>query len=154
MDLQNVLPHKRNTKVLVDGTVYDLDEQGVVRGMKKEHAEKLLQNRQVWRIFTERKPVEGKKSKKAAEAQKAPEKVESPSEAPEVSEEPLEALTDDSGDSEGDSGSEDEWPDPEDSMPIEYLREMAEAYEVKFTERTSAATLVKRIKKAMYPDEG
>ena len=38
---------------------------------------------------------------------------------------------------------------PSESMEIEDLRQMADAYEVAYTPRTSKKTLVKRIKEAM-----
>ena len=48
MDLENLLPHKRNTKVLVDGTIYEIDKDGVCRDVANEHAEKMLQNVDTW----------------------------------------------------------------------------------------------------------
>ena len=47
---------------------------------------------------------------------------------------------------------ESEWPDPDESMDIDYLREMADAYEVKYTIRSAKAILIKHIMMAMYPD--
>jgi hypothetical protein len=46
-----------------------------------------------------------------------------------------------------------DWPDPTDAMPMEYVREMAKAYDVAHNVRTSRKTLVKRINDAMYEEE-
>lgn len=46
-----------------------------------------------------------------------------------------------------------EWPDPVESMPIEFLREIAKAYEVSYTPRTGRRRLVKDITAAMYVEE-
>jgi len=43
-----------------------------------------------------------------------------------------------------------EWPDPTEEMDLAYLRDMANAYEVKTTARMTAKTLVKKINEAMY----
>lgn len=42
------------------------------------------------------------------------------------------------------------WPDPEPGMDIEYLRAMADAYNVRYTKNARAKTLSERIHKAMY----
>ena len=47
----------------------------------------------------------------------------------------------------------DEYPDPTEEMPIEYLKQMADAYEVSYTHRTGKTRLVQDITAAMYPDE-
>jgi hypothetical protein len=61
MDLQNTLPHKRNTAVNVDGTEYKIDGQGICRGVSDEHAKTMLQNRDAWRQLIVRTPIaEGK----------------------------------------------------------------------------------------------
>ena len=44
------------------------------------------------------------------------------------------------------------WPDPTEDMPLDYLREMADAYEVKHTAKTSVKTLIKRIAGEMYEE--
>lgn len=48
---------------------------------------------------------------------------------------------------------EGEWPDPTEEMSLEYLRQMADAYEVSYTARTGVKRLVSDITKAMYPEE-
>lgn len=45
-----------------------------------------------------------------------------------------------------------EWPDPVAKMPIKFLREMADAYEVKYTQKAKAKTLITKITKAMYDE--
>jgi hypothetical protein len=44
------------------------------------------------------------------------------------------------------------WPEPNADMPIEFLKKMADGYEVKYASNIGAATLVERIAQAMYPD--
>lgn len=164
MDLINLLPHKRNTAVTVNGHTYQIDREGVAKDIQKEDAAKLLQNVEAWR------PWDGKTVAKAErpagariglignngeqvdttktdldaqtraaqdqfEAKKRGEANPPPSEA-----EKFEVPED------GD------WPDPTDAMPIEYLRQMAEAYEVKHSAKTGKKDLIKKITAKMYPD--
>ena len=44
------------------------------------------------------------------------------------------------------------WPDPKEAMPIEYLHEMADAYEVKYGKKLGKKKLVKKIHDEMYPE--
>lgn len=44
-----------------------------------------------------------------------------------------------------------DWPDPTEDMPLDYLRAMAAAYAVRSTSKTRKADLVTRIHAAMYP---
>ena len=46
-----------------------------------------------------------------------------------------------------------EWPDPTVEMPLEYLKAMASAYDVKCNSKTKPEDLVSRIHAAMYPPE-
>lgn len=159
MDLQNILERKRYTKVLVNGTVYEIDARGVVRDVKKEDAEKLLKNSKVWRIYNEKQPV------KRAQSEKAPEKPEPPPEDPEVSQEPEEApaeapeapeeASEDSNEEDGEEPEEasgDEYPDPDMRMNKAKLQEIADAYEVEYSSSTTKLELVDLINEAMYPD--
>lgn len=43
-----------------------------------------------------------------------------------------------------------DWPDPQEGMPMQYLRAMAAAYQVKVPRRATAAELVAKISAAMY----
>lgn len=45
-----------------------------------------------------------------------------------------------------------EWPEPNEDMPIDFLKKMADGYEVKYGGTIGAGSLVERILKAMYPD--
>ena len=122
MDLRNKLTHMHGMSVNVNGTRYAILPDGVARDIKDDDAKKLLQN-EAWSIYTQRQPVAGQTI---------------PAPAPEPKKAPVE--------------DESEWPDPDESMDIDYLREMADAYEVKYTIRSAKATLIKHIMMAMYPD--
>jgi len=163
MDLRNTLPHKANTKILVDGTVYDIDKEGIVHGISKEAAEKLLQN-PVWTKSLASGKPEARTPKKAEKPHKTvllsenDELVEGQKALDEEDKEEVEegAEAEEEGvdeDDDEETSEDDEWPDPTEDMDIEYLRQMADAYEVSYTARVGAATLVKRIKAAMYGDE-
>jgi hypothetical protein len=199
MDLLNVLDHKRGTRVAVDGTVYEIGNDGVVNGVADAHAQKLLQNAKVWKVHdpkrasavraqakkelrgsmrlldTHGNPVTPPPDKpgdpvdpmmdvyKRQMADGPPPVLPVQDELPETDQAPPEtdqALpeTDQAVGQEPPlpmaeevaEDAEDEWPDPDESMDVEYLREMASAYEVSFNVRTPKKTLVKRIQAAMY----
>ena len=138
MDLRNKLTHMHGMSVNVNGTRYAILPDGVARDIKDDDAKKLLQN-DAWSIYTQRQPVAGQTI--PAPAPEPPKKSKEPEEAfvkaPEALEDPEE---------------ESDWPDPDEEMDINYLREMADAYEVKYTIRSAKATLIKHIMAAMYPD--
>lgn len=194
-DLLNLLEHKKNTKVLVNGTVYDIGPDGVARNVAEPDAAKLLQNLRVWKIYDPKKAKALKaKAKKEARGKmqllgsdgpiglpdkpgdpmdpsldvyKRPDPTpttaapEKPSETAEPKEEVEAEPEDESGESPqpestpepaqtADSSLDNAWPDPNEDMDIEYLREMAAAYEVVHNKRTPKKTLVSRIHAAMY----
>lgn len=65
----------------------------------------------------------------------------------------IETMTADTAAAKADSsesGEETEWPDPTMKMTGKYLREIADAYEVSYNEKTTKKELVKTIMKAMY----
>jgi len=143
MDLRNKLTHMHGMSVNVNGTRYAILPDGVARDIKDDDAKKLLQN-DAWSIYTQRQPVVGQTI--PAPVPEPPKKSEEPEkafvEAPEALEDPEEE----------DSEEESDWPDPDEEMDIDYLREMADAYEIKYTIRSAKATLIKHIMAAMYPD--
>ena len=196
-DLLNLLEHKKNTRVSVNGTTYEIGADGVVKGVKEADATKLLQNERVWKKYDPKRASAIRAQAKAANKGKMKlldvhgnpidnlppdtpgptmdpleevydrpdpkvQNSEGPPPVPESVEEPEEEEPEDVGDEEEEEEAEaeeaeeeeaeadGEWPDPKESMAIDYLREMAEAYEVEFTSRTSKKTLVKRISAAMY----
>ena len=144
MDLRNKLTHMHGMSVNVNGTRYAILPDGVARDIKDDDAKKLLQN-DAWSIYTQRQPVAGQTI--PAPAPEPPKKSEESEKAfvgaPKALEDPEE---EDAGEDES------EWPDPDKEMDIDYLREMADAYEVKYTIRSAKATLIKHIMMAMYPD--
>lgn len=189
-DLLNLLEHKKNTRVSVNGTMYEIGPDGVVKGVKDEDAAKLLQNERVWKKYDPKRASALRAQAKAAHKGKMklldvngnpvgdlppdkpgptmdpneevyqrpdPQTPEGPPPVPESVEAPEEEAVEEEPEEEADDAEEEEaeaadgeWPDPEESMDIDYLREMAEAYEVSFTPRTAKKTLVKRISAAMY----
>jgi len=55
MDLLNLLDHKKNTRVLVNGTIYVIGPDGVAKDIKDDDAAKLLQNDRVWKKYDPKK---------------------------------------------------------------------------------------------------
>jgi hypothetical protein len=190
MDLLNLLEHKKNTKILVNGTVYTIGPDGVLKDVKDEDAKALLQIEKVWKVYDPKRAAELKAQAKAAAKGKIQlvgptgpiprddkpgdpmdpnfavykrpdpvstiQKSEDPKTVPakdETEATPEAAPEEDevSGEQlQGEAEANDEWPDPDESMDVDFLRQMAEAYEVTFNARTSKKTLVKRISAAMY----
>lgn len=175
MDLENLLPHKRNTRVLVNGTVYEIDKDGVCRDVAAEHAEKLLQNVDTWQKYDPKaaaqratarverakaaggvkllgadgKPVQRPEdaTKPVMNAEKKAKEADNTAAMEQAVEAAEKSKT--KGDPpvpEGDA----EWPDPEESMSMEYLKLMADAYEVSYASNIGKKTLIARIKDAMY----
>lgn len=197
MDLLNVLDAKKNTRVCVNGTIYEIGPDGVVKGVAEADAAKLLQNAKVWKKHDpkratalreqakkelkgtmklldkygnpvkpppdtpgppadpmmdvyKRPPVDGPPP--VPDAEPVLEKESSPEvEHPEPSLEKAVPETDQAPpEIDQAPAGEDEWPDPDEAMDVDYLRQMASAYDVTFNARTPKATLVKRISAAMY----
>lgn len=148
MDLQNQLLHMRGKAIKVNGNTYELDDQGVARGVASEDAARLLKNKDAWKRYVERTPPVPPKADLTKTAKPpAPKPVEQPPPPPPP---PV-------GDPPGDPGMEEaggeEWPDPTEEMELDFLREMAKAYDVKFAPRTGKKRLVADIMAAMYPPE-
>lgn len=149
MKLRNLLPHKAGTIVSVNGTEYHIDNEGFVDVDKHDDANKLLANPQAWVIWDGSKtPLTVKKEKVVKDpVVNAPSKdvvkIDEEKIALGVAKEPIKSP---------EITTEDEWPDPDESMDIEYLRQMADAYEVKYTANLGKKILINKIKKAMYED--
>ncbi len=173
MDLENLLPHKRNTKVLVDGTVYEIEKDGVCRDVAEEHAAKLLQNVDTWQEYDPEKAAQrvaarverakaaggvkllgadGNPVQHLEDAMKpvadAEQKVKKSQKADDIAavKQAVEVV-------EGDPlvpEDGEEWPDPDESMSIEYLKLMADAYEISYATNIGKKTLIARVKDAMY----
>lgn len=153
--LENTKRQKANTKVSVDGTVYEIGPDCKVHGLTKEHADKLLANpRGTWRVpgvkmtkeEREQKREEYKKSLREnleVETGKAV-NPEQPAGGPET---PAPTLFD--VDFIKTHESED-WPEPSEDLGMDVLRAMADGYEIDHKPGTKAATLVKKLTEAMY----
>jgi len=148
-DVQNSLLHMRGQCISIDGHDYKCDEQGIIRGIPEADAKQLVERRSTtWRYYTERKPVVAIPINLVAPVLPLPEdlkkipEVEVPKVVAEVkTAEKVEEKIPEEGQ---------DWPDPQTSMNIEYLQQMAQAYQVKYNLNTSKATLVKKIMAAMY----
>lgn len=121
--LQCLLPHKINTVVSVNGTEYKIDSKGIANVVNEADAIKLLANAAGWKRLIEREPIA---------------KVETtsiPLPSKEVEETTLV-----------------EYPDPNTKMSLSELREIADAYQVKYDTKTSKKALVDLIMSAMYEE--
>ena len=163
-DLRIRLRTRFNSFMLVNGTTYQIDKDGICKDINAEDTEKLLLNGE-WTEDTEvpnasnraTRPrmasmlltadgdavegqvspadqVEAKQAEKEADAAK-----EAPKDAPKDA--PAKEVVPEDGE---------HWPDPAPEMQIDYLRKMADAYGVAYTPRLGAVKLCERIKKAMY----
>lgn len=131
MDLFTTEEHYRNTRIRINGNTYDIDHDCVLRGVAEEDAQKLLGfASRVWRIWEGAHPAEvAKVRKQMAESKPKPEKKPEPIVEPEE---------------------EKEYPAPTMQMSKPELQEIAMAYEVEFSERTSKAELVRLIEAVMF----
>lgn len=126
MDLQYIkqFPPKA---LLVNGKRFDLDD-GIIKGLTNAEAKDLLKARNTWKILGAKSNIE-------------PEPEAKPKADLEV--EPVEAVA-------NSSDNEVEWPDPDASMKKSYLKEMADAYGVKYPDNISKKDLVELISAEMY----
>lgn len=145
MDLRTRLEHMRGKSILINGTRYEIDAAGIISGIKEADAAKLIRN-PAWSTTDGTEP-------------KAPKPKDEPTEpsmaSAVIAAEERKLIPDPPPADEGVSEDEtsDEWPDPTEDMDIEYLRQMADAYEVSYSGRTGAKTLVKKIRAEMYGDD-
>lgn len=139
MDLETMVVAKAGTKVMVNGTLYEIDGECVLKGASKEDAEKLLQNPN-WKVY------EGKTNRAVPDGhQRAKPSVklidsaggEVPGQKEEVVDPPI--PDDDGG----------EWADPSPEYSMEWLKACAEAYEVSYRGKDKGK-LCEKIKAAMY----
>ena len=154
MDLRNVLAHKAGTKVMVEGAIYEIGADGICRGLSDDAAKKLLQNSAWVSLDAPSAPAKPAKAKDAAKVVLLTED-DKPVEGQKVlaEQKPLAdvAVNDASSEIVPESDEDGaEWPDPTEDMDIEYLREMADAYQVSYSHRSGKALLVKKITDAMY----
>ena len=138
MKLQNTVAHMAGTTVKANGNVYEVGPTGITDVDNENDAQRLLADRSTWRRYVERAPV-------VAKPDSEPAKVEIPkvvAKAPEKAPEPT---------TESDTGID--WPDPKPSMTVKQLHEIADAYQVEYTAKTTKSVLVETIMGAMYEDE-
>jgi len=143
MKLKNDKAHMRGKAVLVNGTIYPIDANGIADVPQQDDADKLLQA-DAWREY---EPQEGPQPTPKAEAPKGPEN------APEVAEKAPEQVSeaDDVGQDVGEPG--EDYPDPSMDMTKKQLQRMADDYELEYKPQTNKAELIEMINAAMYPEE-
>lgn len=165
MDLQNVLRHMRGKSVVVNGTRYQVDADGVAAGVSGNDASKLLLNQDAWRPYIPPQNKRGvtPKPNLKAEAKPKPVTVEpevkpevKPEVEPEAEPEPevkpgpaleLDPEVVEPGVIPGEGQA---WPDPKEDMDPDYLRAMADAYGVAYRKNTTTKKLAESIFAAMY----
>lgn len=139
MKLQSLLPHMLNNSVRVDGVTYRTDSNGVTTVNDEKHIQKLLSNSAAWRPYVERVPVSASGKPTKPVAKPAPVAELAKVIKPEPVSEPEPELED-----------REEYPDPTMSMTLARLQEIAGAYEVPYTSKTTKRELVDAIMVAMY----
>lgn len=157
MDLINRLAAKRNTTVTVNGTTYSIDSNGLCSGVKESDAAKLLRNTEAWleASAVAKGRVAQAQVKKTGIALIGMDGTEIPRpEAPVSAPVEVEAVEVEEPTTSWEVPEEGaDWPDPTEEMPLAYLRQMADAYEVKYTARSNKKELVRKVMVEMYPDK-
>lgn len=179
MNLQNIHPQKKNTKVTVNGNVYHIGQDLVIRDPETKQpvdvpeadASKLLQGK-AWREAGKpgelpdkknfkMKPVMNDGSVPTDEDISTAVDTDNTRRTAEAENREGTGTIDTEGSGEGREdtivdppvpGDNEEWPDPTEALSIGYLRQMADAYEVKHNKRTKKLTLIKNIHKAMFDE--
>jgi len=129
MRFRSTIPHKAGSGLLINGSQYQIDADGVIEVQNPEHSAKLQQD-STWLPLAVPKNNEPKLASPRNPVVEEAEEIEAPAD-----EEP-----------------EPEWPEPHEGMELAYLRSMSDAYKVKYGPRSLKATLVRNIKKAMYEE--
>lgn len=130
MKLQNVLMHMRGASVKVNGTRYDLDENGFVEVGSEVDANKLLLNKSAWQLLLSMRD--------SSPARKAEVVIRENPESEAIESEP-------------DGDLDAEYPDPTEEMTLPELKKLADAYHVSYSDQPKKAVLITRIMTAMYP---
>lgn len=174
MQLQNLLPHKKNTTVCVNGHVYAIAQDLIIRDpagnavdVPQEDAAKLLANAEAWRAVgatpavkaTREEAKAGLKLVLADGTQVAPEGRAEDATKPAMEVSAVVAAQDAfEAKKKGElpepkdppiPKAGEEWADPLPSYSLEWLQACAKAYKVKYKGKDKAA-LVEKIKDAMY----
>jgi hypothetical protein len=139
MDLETMVATKANTKVMVNGNLYEIDGDCIIKGVSEEDAAKLLQNPN-WKPRGEAKKT-GKTDR--AKAKGSVKLVDSEGKKVEGQKQTVE---DPPIPEEGE-----EWADPSPDFSLEWLRACAEAYEVAYKGKDKKK-LAEKIRAAMYED--
>lgn len=144
---------KRNTKIIVNGTVYDVDAEACVN-VSSDDAQKLLANsRGLW-VDAAEEPTErskprpkrmalltadGSRIEKEEPEEAEAEGLEEPEEGPEEAEAVAPPAQEERPDADG-------WPDPVEDMSADYIKAMAKAYGINTQGRQRKSTLIRKIR--------
>lgn len=147
MKIQCTLKHFRGMTINVNGNSYVVDENLCIDTKTDADAEKLLAGKS-WtaNVLEHGHRVYKPKPKPAVAPAKDPEPPPTQDVLPPVEEEEETAE----GPVDTDGNPLEEWPDPTEDMDPDYLRKIADAYQVSYKKNTGAKTLVKKITEAMY----
>lgn len=180
-DLINLYRHMKGKAVFVNGTLYQIDEDGIARDVSEGDANKLLQNK-AWMIYDPeaaakreeriqalREEFKGQRGgiqlftkkgelvdpraiNEAQEKKEAQEVLIAPDDFPTMkSEEPAE-VQQEAAPAMADRPVVEDWPDPDMSMTKSYLMDMASAYGLSPQPQTKKQDLIKMIMTAMYDE--
>ena len=158
MLIKNLLEHKKNTTVLVNGHTYAIAQDRVIRdpegnpqNVPEEDAVKLLANQEAWAIYDPSQVA--KVAPRAADRPRIqlvtatgdvlPPPPLAPQAAPVAASEPA-PVQDPPIPAEGE-----EWADPQETHSLDWLQACAKAYKIKVKSKDKAA-LVTKIRAAMY----
>lgn len=148
MKLRNTAPGKANTKVCVNGTIYDLDGEACTEVKKQADIDKML-SIPTWEDAAYRPALVAEKRKTGItllNSRRQP--IEGQKGVPESGKEPATVKLVDPP--VPDEDTDEEWPDPSEEHSLEYLKKMADAYEIKYGRNIGKSTLIKRINVAMF----
>jgi len=171
MELQNLLFHKKNTAVSVNGHIYKIahdlvirDEEGKAVDVPQADGELLLANKTAWRLANAPKPDRSAHKGTIKLITATGEVIPPPSRLDDVTKPAIEVSAtiaavdqfeakkrgevDDGKDPVIPKGNA-EWADPKASYSLNWLRACAKAYKVKYVGKDKAS-LVAKIKEAMY----
>jgi len=163
MDLMNTV--KRSSAVYVNGTTYEIDDQGVCKGLSEADGEKLLLGK-TWSEWDGSDPRQRLEDARAARREKYKSQHAMALVKNNTSEAQEAAAIAKAAEKEVDTNNDgnvvvehsdppvpdegEEWADPDPSYSMEWLAACADAYSVKLKKKDTPEMIVEKLKKAMY----